>query len=50
MQKSIIRLLVLANILLSVTSCKSPTGLERVWAIDDGEKIRQDDISNPLAC
>jgi hypothetical protein len=49
MHKSIIRLLVLANIMLSVLSCKSPTGLERVWAIDDGEKIRQDDLSSPLA-
>ncbi len=25
------------------------TGLTRVWALDDGEKIRKDDIDNPLA-
>ncbi len=24
-------------------------GLKRVWALDDGEKIKRDDISNPLA-
>jgi hypothetical protein len=25
------------------------TGVKRVWAIDDGEKIKREDISNPLA-
>ena len=24
-------------------------GLKRVWALDDGEKIKRDDISSPLA-
>lgn len=30
-------------------SCSSPSGISRVWVIDDGEKIRKDDITNPLA-
>jgi hypothetical protein len=25
------------------------TGLKRVWAVDDGEKIKREDITNPLA-
>jgi hypothetical protein len=25
------------------------SGISRVWAVDDGEKIRKDDIANPLA-
>lgn len=32
-----------------VMSCNKPSGIHRVWAIDDGEKIRQDDNNNPLA-
>ena len=28
---------------------KTPAGISRVWVIDDGEKIKQDDINNPLA-
>ena len=35
--------------ILSLMSFNAPSGLRRVWAIDDGEKIRQDDINNPLA-
>ena len=49
MYRSILRFLVLANVIFAVMSCKAPTGVERVWAIDDGEKIRQDDITNALA-
>lgn len=25
------------------------SGIERIWAVDDGEKIKQEDINNPLA-
>jgi hypothetical protein len=43
--------------IVSLTSCtpfsdvkNNPySGINRVWAIDDGEKIRKDDIDNPLA-
>lgn len=28
---------------------KKVTGIKRVWAVDDGEKIKRDDIDNPLA-
>jgi hypothetical protein len=49
MIKSAIRFLFLADVIIAAIGCKSPTGIERVWAIDDGEKIKQDDISNPLA-
>jgi hypothetical protein len=31
------------------TKVKKIPGISRVWAIDDGEKIKQEDISNPLA-
>lgn len=30
-------------------SADSVTGVKRFWALDDGEKIRRDDIDNPLA-
>jgi len=49
MCRSVFRFLVLANVAFAFMSFNNPTGLERVWAIDDGEKIRQDDINNPLA-
>ncbi len=28
---------------------EAPAQIKRVWAVDDGEKIKQDDITNPLA-
>lgn len=34
--------------LILFVSCSSPSGISRIWAVDDGEKIRQDDITNPL--
>ena len=37
------------GIIISFMSCNAPSGIRRVWAIDDSEKIRQDDINNPLA-
>ena len=37
------------GIIISFMSCNEPSGIRRVWAIDDSEKIRQDDINNPLA-
>jgi hypothetical protein len=49
MVTSLMRYLLLANIILAVLSCNKPAGIERIWAIDDGEKIKQDDINNPLA-
>ncbi len=36
-------------LLFVLLSCNSPTGIYRVWAVDDSEKIKQEDISNPLA-
>ena len=41
--------LTLFLVLISFASCSSRSGISRVWAVDDGEKIRKDDISNPLA-
>jgi hypothetical protein len=32
-----------------LVSCGKPSGIARIWAIDDGEKIKQEDIINPLA-
>jgi hypothetical protein len=32
----------------AIISCSAPSGIRRVWAVDDGEKIRQDDLINPL--
>jgi len=37
------------GIIISFMSCNAPSGIRRVWAIDDSEKIRHDDINNPLA-
>ncbi len=36
-------------ILLLLVSCTESCRYSRVWAIDDGEKIKQEDINNPLA-
>jgi len=45
---SIITLVILAACGQNKNAAES-TGLSRVWAIDDGEKIKRDDINNPLA-
>lgn len=37
------------GIIIFVMSCNRPSGIRRVWAIDDSEKIKKDDICNPLA-
>jgi hypothetical protein len=37
------------GILISLMSCNAPSGIHRVWAVDDSEKIKQEDIENPLA-
>lgn len=37
------------GIIISLMSCNAPSGILRVWAIDDGEKIKQEDLDNPLA-
>jgi hypothetical protein len=42
-------LVLFAGILISLVSCGHPSGIKRVWAIDDGEKIKKEDITNPLA-
>jgi len=36
-------------VIISLISCSSPSGIKSLWAIDDGEKIRKDDITNPLS-
>jgi hypothetical protein len=38
-----------AAIIISFIGCSAPSGVSRIWAIDDSEKIKQEDISNPLA-
>jgi len=51
------RYIVLLLFLASFDSCTPPSdinnndlsGISRIWAVDDGEKIRKDDIANPLA-
>lgn len=37
------------GIIISFMSCNAPSGIRRVWAIDDSEKIKQEDLNNPLA-
>lgn len=49
MFKAIMRILYSASLILLVISCNQSAGIKRVWAIDDGEKIKQEDIENPLA-
>ncbi len=44
-----ISLAILILLVLLLESCGSNSGIKRVWAIDDGEKIRKDDINNTLA-
>lgn len=38
-----------ALVFVIMISCGPPAGISRVWVIDDGEKIKREDISNPLA-
>ena len=38
-----------AAIIIAFTSCNAPSGIHRVWAIDDSEKIKQEDLENTLA-
>jgi hypothetical protein len=49
MLQSMVKFFWLANIMVALSTCQSPSGLTRVWAIDDGEKIRQDDLNHALA-
>jgi hypothetical protein len=39
----------LISLFFTLQACIKPSGIRRVWAIDDGEKIKQEDINNPLA-
>ena len=39
----------LLTIVALAVSCTGQSGIKRIWAVDDSEKIRKDDISNPLA-
>jgi hypothetical protein len=41
--------IIMTVIILILFSCGNPSGIKRVWAVDDSEKIKQEDISNPLA-
>jgi hypothetical protein len=45
----IMRYFYMAAIIFAIVSCNTPSGILRVWAIDDGEKIKQEDLDNPLA-
>lgn len=40
-------------LMIAMSSClesnRQQSGIARVWAVDDGEKIKREDISNPLA-
>jgi len=38
-----------AGITISFMSCNAPSGISRIWAVDDSEKIKQEDLENPLA-
>jgi hypothetical protein len=49
MHKTSVGLLIAAVMLPVFFSCSSPNGIYRVWAIDESEKIKRDDIVNPLA-
>jgi len=45
----IIRSISLVTFIIASISCSPPSGISRIWAIDDSEKIRKDDIANTLA-
>jgi hypothetical protein len=45
----IMKYLYLSGMIISFMSCNAPSGIHRVWAIDDSEKIKRDDIENSLA-
>ncbi len=49
MVRILIRSLFFTAMIIVLFSCKGSSGIERVWAIDDGEKIKQEDIENSLA-
>ena len=41
--------LIIFLFLASCVSCKDHSGINRVWAVDESEKIKKEDITNPLA-
>jgi len=41
--------LIIFLILASCVACKDHSGITRVWAVDESEKIKKEDIGNPLA-
>ena len=41
--------LIFLSFLCILISCNKPSGITRIWALDDGEKIKQDDLNHPLA-
>lgn len=41
--------IIIAGNIIYLVSCSQPAGIARIWAIDDSEKIKQEDITNPLA-
>lgn len=49
MIRILVRSLFYAASFFILFSCQGTTGISRIWAIDDGEKIKQEDIENPLA-
>jgi len=43
-----IRAIILAVTVLTSASCSKPSGIMRVWAVDDGEKIKQEEIDKEI--
>jgi hypothetical protein len=41
--------LIIFLFLASCVSCKDHSGINRVWAVDESEKIKKEDITNPFA-
>lgn len=48
-KKNLLALTLLIILLNSCSNTQQQSGIARVWVVDDGEKIKREDINNPLA-
>lgn len=42
-------IVIVSALSLTTVSYANPAGIRRVWAVDDGERIKRDDLNHPLA-
>jgi len=49
LNRYLIKYYLLIGLITTIMSCNAPSGITRIWAVDDSEKIKKEDLENPLA-